>query len=216
MNTSSITASSPYDFSKMMQDPGFANFAYEIINYAKANKWEMVSPQQRAAELWNSPENMQKGIAERMDIINKYYQEQTDQEAKQAQAAKDYQSSDYYNTIEALNQGLEKDTSDLADTEGQSGTWASSARQERMNSLAGQYANKYSDAYNRAVYSAEKSGVENQKTLGYNPYNPTFNKFNVQQGVKPVAAPGEVYRYNPFQQRFGSLAANRAYYNTQI
>lgn len=54
-----------------------------------------------------------------------------------------------YNTDKAsLVQGATDDFSDLQDKEGQNGTWASSARTERANSLQNKYATAFQNLYN--------------------------------------------------------------------
>lgn len=54
----------------------------------------------------------------------------------------------YNNDLADLTAGAKTDFEDLQDKEGQNGTWASSARTERMNSLQGKYNSAFSNLYN--------------------------------------------------------------------
>jgi len=107
---------------------------------------------------------------------------------------------DYQRTIEDLNRGLIEDTATLADTEGQKGTWGSSAREERSNSLNAKYGSKFNEAFTNTSsnlgnimrqaeykYGAETPGLDSTSISQYGPNNG-------QASVNPLAQ----YRYNPF------------------
>lgn len=148
------------------------------------------------------------------DEISRVYGEQLDATKQKADTTTMGNVADYLNTIESLNQSLKEDTDTLNDKEGMSGTWGSSARSERMNSLGSKYNTKYNTAYNTASTQAGLNGVNNQSQLGTNFYNPGVNKYQVNNGQ--VGQVGQTYKYNPFKQSVGGIEASKNYTLRQI
>jgi len=152
--------------------------------------------------------NMAKTYLERDDALNNYYNEQLSATSKKANSQAVTDAADYQGTIDKLNENLKSDTETLTDTEGQKGTWGSSARAERMGSLVGKYNTSYKDAYNKAVNSANQLGVNQQSLLGSD-----FSPMNVKQytATPEGSSVSGMYKYNPFTQKSGSIQGNRAY-----
>jgi hypothetical protein len=105
--------------------------------------------------------------------------------------------ADYQNTIDQLNNGLQTDTKALADKEGNNGTWGSSARQERMNSLANQYNNKYQSAYNNANGNLQNYGLSNEVNYGGQMPTANINQYKVNP-VGQASQTNNFAKYNPF------------------
>lgn len=209
-STNLITAQSPYDFEAMMKDPRYGQFVGYITNTAKANNWQMQTPEQKAAEMWNSPENMSKSVGQRQDLINKYFQEQEAVANKEAQSGSQFGMKDYQNTINQLNQGLTDSTRELNNSSASKGAFGSTAYQEQQKSLANQYNNKFNSAYDTSSRQADITGMKNQSLLGSGANTPTYQQYNTQ------GATGNSYRYNPFQQRSGSIEENRKFNLTTL
>ena len=133
------------------------------------------------------------------DQLHPWFQNETNYGAKSVGNATGQNEADYQNTIDSLNQGLEFDTNKLNTSEGANGTWASGARAERLNSLANQYQNKYTGAYNSA-----NANAQNALTIGEYKYGkdlalanqPKFSQYNVNQTGQ--VSQGQQARYNPF------------------
>ena len=146
---------------------------------------------------------------DRREALLNYYNEQ-EAAAQKTNASKSTGLQDEYtNTIDTLNQGLKSDITDLTNNSASKGSFGSTAYNEKQNSLAGQYQNKYNNVYNNAVQNANTYGLEGQKLIGGLTQTPTINKYQVNpNGSADVS---NTYRYNPFQQKSGSIAGNKAY-----
>lgn len=191
---------SSYDIEALMKDP-------RIMNNPDFMR-QLMSDSRFQDPTTNN--NMISAYLQREDALKNYYGEQTTGEQKKSNSNADFSGVDYQNTIDKLNQNLTEDTNTLNDKEGQNGTFGSSARSERMSSLAGKYNNSYQDAYNKAVNQAEVSGVNSQHLLGADGFNkPSFTQYGVNPTGKTTM--GQSYKYNPFSQKSGSIAANQAY-----
>lgn len=116
--------------------------------------------------------------------------------------------ADYQNAVDKLNQGLTEDTAALADKEGQNGTWGSSARAERQNSLANKYNNNYNSAYSNAWGALQNQGLANEQQYGVAMPDSSLKRYQVSgnQGVTN----GVTARYNPFGIQ-SSLGVNKQY-----
>lgn len=194
-----------------MADPEIANNPrlLSLLNTA-SDQLDWNTPGSGTSTPTSTPMSMYSTYNDRRDALLNYYKEQEDATKQSADAKTMNDTAEYQNTLNALNQGLGEDTAKLADTEGQSGTWSSSARADRANSLAGKYNDKYNTAYTNAVGNAATQGVQNQLKLGNNFYSPTVTKY--QAGSNGLSSQvGDTYRYNPFQQKSGSIAGNKAY-----
>ena len=123
----------------------------------------------------------------------------------------------YQQTIQDLNQGLGEDTATLADTEGQKGTWGSSARAERSNSLNAKYNSKFNQAYNATSNALNDTLMQSeykygQETPGIN--TTSISQYNAVNGGA-VANPLSQYRYNPFGGQ-GTLNVQKKAYGAQL
>lgn len=153
--------------------------------------------------------NMYGTYNDRSNAIGNYYDEQLASTRAKAGSQATADAADYQTTIDELNRNLKQDTSTLADTEGQKGTFGSSARAERMGSLVGKYNTSYQDAYNKAVNTANQFGVNQQSLLG-----DTFSPMDIKKytaSPEGTTSTSGMYKYNPFKQLSGSIQANRAY-----
>lgn len=116
--------------------------------------------------------------------------------------------TDYQNTIDQLNQGLQSDTQKLNANEASSGTWASGARAERANSLANMYNNKYKTAYDTASGNLQNYGLANESNYGVQMPSSNITQYQANNGVG--TATSNVAKYNPFGIK-NTLDTNRSY-----
>lgn len=147
------------------------------------------------------PQDVQKIYQGQADeALNPWYQNELAVGKAGIEAETGKTATDYQRTIEDLNRGLQEDTATLADTEGQKGTWGSSARADRESSLNAKYGSKFNEAYSNAAdtlgqtmrqgeykYGAETPGLNSTELAQYN-----------ASGGKATANPLAQYRYNPF------------------
>jgi hypothetical protein len=199
---------SSYNQTSMMQDPEIMNDPRLL--HAVQNQWDTLDLTGSGPDSNTQTNPLLQTYNTRRDALLNYYKEQEDATKKKADTNATADESQYLNTINALNTGLGEDTATLADKEGQNGTWGSSARAERQNSLANKYNEKYTTAYDTTTKNMGLDSIANQQTLGNNFYSPTVNKY--QAGANGLSSQvGDSYRYNPFAQKSGSIAGNRAY-----
>lgn len=129
----------------------------------------------------------------------KYYEQlegrsRGDLDAYLASKLRDYGLSD-----EALQTGLVSDKNTLDDTEGIRGTWASSARKERANSLLNQYNQKFQANANTIEDDFTNKQRAFEYDFGANVPKPIFNKTQASfNGEKPTFSTTQSQAYNPF------------------
>jgi hypothetical protein len=202
---------SSYNQTTLLQDPIIANdpaLLHAVQNNFGSLNLNLNGPASTSEDSQTNP--LLQTYNDRRDALLNYYKEQEDSTKKKADTNSMADEASYQNTVNTLNQGLGEDTATLADTEGQKGTWGSSARAERQNSLANKYNEKYTTAYDTATKNMGLDSVANQEKLGSNFYSPTVNKY--QAGINGLSSQvGDSYRYNPFAQKSGSIAGSRAY-----
>jgi len=147
------------------------------------------------------PEDVQKIYAgQGEEALNPWYQNEL--AVGKAGVASDTGKAlqDYQQTVEDLNRGLQQDAATLADTEGQKGTWGSSARAERENSLNAKYNSLLGQAYSNTANSL--SNTLRQGEYKYGTETPGLESTM----IRPYTASGSgvtannmsMYRYNPF------------------
>lgn len=129
----------------------------------------------------------------------KYYQQLEQRSRGDLDAYLSSQLRDYGLSNEALQQGLMSDKAILDDTEGIKGTWASSARKERANSLLNQYNQKFQANANTMEDNFGAKQRDFEYNFGANVPKPIFNKTQASfVGEKPVFASSQSQAYNPF------------------
>lgn len=129
----------------------------------------------------------------------KYYQQLEERSRGDLDAYLSSQLRDYGLSDEALQQGLVSDKATLDDTEGIKGTWASSARKERANSLLNQYNQKFQANANTVADNFGAKQRDFEYNFGANVPNPVFNKTQASfTGEKPTFASTQSQVYNPF------------------
>lgn len=147
------------------------------------------------------PEDIQKIYAgQGEEALNPWYQNELAVGKASIAADTGKTAQDYQQTVEDLNRGLQEDSATLADTEGQKGTWGSSARQERQASLNAKYGSKLNTAYSTAA--DQMSNTLRQGEYKYGTETPGLTSTSLAQygatngGVaqNPLAQ----YQYNPF------------------
>ena len=177
------------------------------------NNWDSLSSNGKSKQTWNTPTERLKSLQERQGMINKYYDEQTNQANKSAQDASVFGKKDYQNTVDSLNQGLQSDTQKLTNDSASSGAIRSTAYNDMRNSLASQYTNKYKAAYDKASQSANTTGNASQEQLGYSAPTPTYEEYgaNVSGNNITPNLTGNNYKYNPFNQMSGSIQRDRTF-----
>jgi hypothetical protein len=164
------------------------------------------------------PEDIQKIYANQGEAaLNPWYQNELAVGKAGVTSDTDKTLTDYQRTIEDLNRGLGEDTATLSDTEGQKGTWGSSAREERSNSLNAKYGSKFNEAFSNASnaigntfrqgeykYGGETPGLTSTSIAEY-------GAANGQATQNPFAE----YRYNPFGGQ-GTLNVQKKAYGAQL
>lgn len=202
--------SSSNHISFLLQDPDIKGTVYEsMLNHyikSKDPKAKFDGIQSYSNPLFKTQQDLN-------DEISRVYGEQLEKTQKGAQAGSEYQTADYQNTIDQLNQGLSDSTAELSNSSASKGSFGSTAFQERQKSLANQYNNKFKSAFDTSAYKATTQGLENQAALGYNQYNPSFAKSqaNAVGNSITTGTTGQNYRYNPFNQAVGGIQANKNY-----
>lgn len=202
--------SSSNHISFLLQDPDIKGTVYEsMLNHyikSKDPKAKFDGIQSYSNPLFKTQQDLN-------DEISRVYGEQLEKTQKGAQAGSEYQTADYQNTIDQLNQGLAAEQRNLNNKSASQGAFGSTAWQENQKSLANEYNNKFKSAYDASAYKATTQGLENQSALGYNQYNPSFAKTQaniVGNAITPVST-GQSYKYNPFNQAVGGIQANKNY-----
>lgn len=202
--------SSSNHISFLLQDPDIKGTVYEsMLNHyikSKDPKAKFDGIQSYSNPLFKTQQDLN-------DEISRVYGEQLEKTQKGAQAGSEYQTADYQNTIDQLNQGLAAEQRNLNNKSASQGAFGSTAWQENQKSLANEYNNKFKSAYDTSAYKATTQGLENQSALGYNQYNPSFAKTQaniVGNAITPVST-GQSYKYNPFNQAVGGIQANKNY-----
>jgi hypothetical protein len=199
---------SSYNQTSMMQDPEIMN--NPRLLHALQNQWDSLDLTGSGPDSNTQTNPLLQTYNTRRDALLNYYKEQEDATKKKADTNAMADESQYQNTIDSLNNGLKEDMSTFVDNEANKGTWGTSAREERQNSLANKYNEKYTSAYDQTTKNMGLDSVANQQTLGNNFYSPTVNKYQANtNGLSSQV--GDSYRYNPFAQKSGSIAGNRAY-----
>lgn len=129
----------------------------------------------------------------------KYYQQLEQRSRGDLDAYLSSQLRDYGLSNEALQSGLTSDKATLDDTEGIRGTWASSARKERANSLINQYNQKLQANANTVEDNFGTKQRDFEYNFGANVPKPTFDKTQaVLAGEKPTFTNTQSQVYNPF------------------
>lgn len=129
----------------------------------------------------------------------KYYQQLEQRSRGDLDSYLSSQLRDYGLSDEALQSGLVSDKNTLNDTEGIRGTWASSARKERANSLLNQYNQKFQANANTVADNFGDKQRDFEYNFGANVPNPVFNKTQASfTGEKPTFASTQSQAYNPF------------------
>jgi hypothetical protein len=131
--------------------------------------------------------------------LHPWFQNETNLGKTSTANAMGQNEADYQNTVDQLNQGLQSDTETLNNKEGMSGTWGSSARAERLASLANQYQNKYQGAYNSANANVQNNLMNAEYKYGTDMAlnnQPKFSQYNVSPTAQ--VSQGQTARYNPF------------------
>jgi len=146
-----------------------------------------------------SPETLQanREIVDREQA--KYYQQLEQRTRGDLDAYLQGQLRDYGMTTEALQSGLVSDKEKMDDTEGIRGTWASSARKDRAQSLLNQYNAKLKDAANIMDDNFGNKLRDYEYNFGANVPKPTFQKIQASfNGEKPSFTQNQSQSYNPF------------------
>lgn len=129
----------------------------------------------------------------------KYYQQLEQRSRGDLDAYLSSQLRDYGLSDEALQSGLVSDKNTLDDTEGIRGTWASSARKERANSLLNQYNQKFQANANTVEDNIGAKQRDFEYNFGANVPKPIFNKTQASfNGEKPTFTSTQTQAYNPF------------------
>lgn len=181
-----------------------------MSNNKPTQNWGVNSPAKASSGEWVNPffqthQNLN-------DEINRIYSQNLEAANKGVKSGGDYVSNDYKNTIDALNQGLQSDITDLTNNSASRGSFGTTAYNEKQNSLASAYNNKAKSAFDTSAYKINNLGLQNQPEIGMQVQNklPTINQYQ----ASPTGQVGQLnnsFRYNPFQQVVGGLEADKNY-----
>jgi len=156
-----------------------------------------------------TPEQLAKYEKQVASEVDPYYQDRAafDQSIYNQDVTGNQQ--DYQQTVDDLISSLGQDTETQNNNEGTAGTWASSARQERLNSLANKYNSKFNAASNSAIQNMNKLNTNREYNYGAGSYssNPllkytaslsqtgspnlsttstSYNPFGINKGIMPT------------------------------
>lgn len=147
-----------------------------------------------------TPEQLAKYEKQISDEVDPYYQDRAafDQSIYNQDVTSNEQ--DYRQTVDDLITSLGEDTETQNNNEGMSGTWSSSARQERLNSLANKYNSKFNAVGNSAIQNMNKLNTNREYNYGAGSYsnNPLLKyTANLSQTAAPNLSTTSS-SYNPF------------------
>lgn len=130
------------------------------------------------------------------DQLHPWFQNETNYGKAGLENTMGQNQADYQNTVDQLNQGLSDATSELSNSSASKGSFGSTAYQERQKSLANQYNNKFSGAYNNANANAQNALLKNEYVYGDTGNQPNLTQYGVNQTGS--FATGQTAKYNPF------------------
>lgn len=147
-----------------------------------------------------TPQTLQYNADQADALQARYYNEMQTKAGSDLQNYLSGLSSDYTNDVNTLQNSEREDKNTLDDTEGIKGTWASSARTERNNSLQNTYNNKFNALYNKNNTDAysKLSGQEYNYGAGQTPQF-SLTKYNSDLSTSTPSFSGTSSNvYNPF------------------
>lgn len=168
---------------------------------------------------------MMKAAEESSKVTDRYYNEDRAKATGALQNYLNYAGNDYQTNTNQLQASAIQDVNDLNNKEGISGTWASSARANRMKSLENTYNNKFNALYNTQNYNLSNQlrdqeyeyGSSNTPISNLIKTNASFgNQANFNQSNNNV--------YNPFnfagrklvEQKAGDIARRNSTLSSQF
>lgn len=105
----------------------------------------------------------------------------------------------YESDVSGMQTKLGSDVNTMNDTEGQRGTWASSGRQDRLNSLQNTYNTSFKDLYNKTLSQTQDKLRGAEYDVGYTPPAQLgLTQTNVSQTQAPQFQSTSSNIYNPF------------------
>lgn len=121
-------------------------------------------------------------------------------------------NSSYQQSVDDLINSLNQDQTTQNENEGASGTWASSARQERLNSLANKYNAKFNALANTAQGNINQANINREYNYGAGSYqnNPLlrYTASLAQTGTPNLST--TTTKYNPFNPTSGIMQAQKS------
>ncbi len=123
---------------------------------------------------------------------------------------------DYNSTTDNLKSRLGQDVNALNNNEGIQGTWASSARQERLDSLQNTYNTSFRDLYNKTLSNMQNKLRDSEYQNKYTPQTQlNLNQANISQTQSPQFTSTSSNVYNPFGFAGRQQAERQSAVNTQ-
>jgi len=130
---------------------------------------------------------------------NKYYTDLNKKNTADTDSFLGQSLQNYGSKTDALQTGLASDVNTLNDNEGQRGTWASSGRQERLNSLQNNYNTSFKDLYNQTFAQNQDKLRGAEYDFGYKtPQTMNLIQANTSQTQAPQFQSTSSNIYNPF------------------
>lgn len=130
---------------------------------------------------------------------NKYYQDYQAKSNADTDSFLGQSLQDYNSKTGGLQTNLTSDVNTLNDTEGQRGTWASSARQNRLDSLQNNYNTSFKDLYNQTFSAMQNKLRGSEYDTKYAPQtNLNLIQANASQTKAPQFQSQSSNVYNPF------------------
>lgn len=122
----------------------------------------------------------------------------------------------YDSSTQSLQNQLGQDYNTLNDSEGQRGTWASSARQDRLDSLQNTYNTSFKDLYNKTFSSMQDKLRDSEYNTKYAPSTQLgLTQSNLSQTKAPQFSSTSSNVYNPFGFAGRQQAEQKSAVNTQ-
>ena len=152
-----------------------------------------------------NPELYKSFLNEGNDINSPYFSQDAQKTQADLNANVNQRNIGYNYDLSNTQNSFGNDLRELNNSEGEKGTWGSSARDIRLNSLNNSYKSSFGNLYNKAFTGNQRDLQTGEYELGQNYKLPENNvgqyNFNVNQGTSgnvPIPGNTQQSKYNPF------------------
>lgn len=216
-NTSNILSKEKgvQDFLKMTQGTQYGDIFQQLYNNNDPRIYSAVdsvnNPLNQGIFLGGgtvvTPEQLSKYESKISGEVDPYYKDRAAYDKVLYENQMQDINSSYGQSIDDLINSLSQEQQTQNENEGSSGTWSSSARQERLNSLANKYNSKFNSLANTTQGNINQANINREYNYGVGSYqdNPLL-KYTAQLsqvGNPNISTVGT--RYNPFGMNKGII-----------